>query len=106
MTIQTQDNRFRKKAPTEAPTYEKFIKAGIVNEASTSQAEKMEEKSAERVKALEKSKFKKPQSSKYKQKSKRSQGSVRRGCNFCGYDPRTAHVKGKCPAKGKRCKSC
>ena len=101
MTIQTQDNRLRKKALTEAPTYANFIKAGIANEASTSQAEKMEEKSAERVNALEKSKFyKKPQSSKY-QKPKRSQGSVTRECDFCGYDPRTAHVKGKCPAKGK-----
>ena len=54
MIIQTQDNKLRKKALTEAPTYADFVKAGIANEASTSQAEKMEEKSAERVNHIEK----------------------------------------------------
>ena len=47
MTIQTSDNKLRKKALTEAPTYAQFIKAGIAMELSKTQAEKMEEKTVD-----------------------------------------------------------
>ena len=44
MTIQTSDNKLKKKVLTEAPTYAQFIKVGIAMESSKAQAEKMEER--------------------------------------------------------------
>ena len=42
MKIQTSDNKLRKKALTETPTYVQFIKADIAMELSKAQAEQME----------------------------------------------------------------
>ena len=109
MTIQTSDNKLRKKALTEAPTYAQFIKAGIAMESSKAQAEKMEEKTVdERVNYVDKQK----RYSKKRLDTVRSKpplgnkASEHRECDFCSYDPRTSHKKGKCPAKGKRCNQC
>ena len=47
ITIQASDNKLRKEALTEAPTYAQFIKACMAMESSKAQAEKMEEKTVD-----------------------------------------------------------
>ena len=78
-------------------------------ESSKVQTEKMEEKTVdERVNYVDKQK----RYSKKRLDTVRSKpplgnkASEHRECDFCGYDPRTSHKKGKCPAKGKRCNQC
>ena len=111
MTIQTSDNKLRKKALTEAPAHAQFIKASIAMESLKikAQAVKMEEKTVdESVNYVDKQK----RNSKKRLdtfRSKPPQGnkaSEHRECNFCGYDPGTSHKKGKYPAKGKKCNQC
>ena len=105
----TSDIKLRKKALIEAPTYAQFIKAGIAMESSKAQAEKMEEKTVnERVNYVDKQKrYSKKRLDTSRSKPPRSnKASEHRECDFCGYDPRTIHKKGKCPAKGKKCNQC
>ena len=109
MTIQTSDNKLRKKALTEAPTYAQFIKAGIAMESSKAQAEKMEEKTVdERFNYVDKQKrySKKHLDTVRSKPPLGNKASEHRECDFCGYNPCTSHKKGKCPAKEKRCNQC
>ena len=109
MTIQTSDNKLRKKALTEAPMYAQFIKAGTAIESSKAQAEKMEENTMdERVNYVDKQKrYSKKRLDTFRSKPPvGNKASEHRECDFCSYDPRTSHKKGKCLAKGKRCNQC
>ena len=40
------------------------------------------------------------------QKSRNTHRQQEIECDFCGCNPKRAHVKGKCPAKGKKCLVC
>ena len=98
MTMQTDNNQLRKRALAEGPSFENFVKLGIAMESATAQAGKMER--TESVSAIQ-----------HKERERMYAGKgpgkpPTQLCDFCGYNPKTAHSKGKCPAKGKKCNKC
>ena len=98
MVIQTENNKLRKKALSEGPSYNDFVKAGLAMESSDAQATKMGR--ADGVNWL------KDKSARSNNESQRQEYKGPSLCDFCGYDRKKAHNKGKCPAKGKMCKAC
>ena len=98
MIMQTDNNQLQKRALAEGPSFGNFVKLGISMESATAQAGKMER--TESVSAIHHKEHARIYAGKGPGKPPTQL------CDFCGYNPKTAHSKGKCPAKGKKCNKC
>ena len=111
MIMQTSNHKLRKQALAEGPTHHNFVKVGLAMESAASQADLTE--ASEQVNRIRSSNYtqsyrstnsgqkNQPRGRMYVSPRWGTSGSIPRECDFCGYDPKRAHLRGKCPAKGK-----
>ena len=110
MTMQTNNQKLRKHALAEEIGFDDFVKHGIALESSSSQAENIEKQESVNMINRRRSATRADPAD-ARENYDDSQGRKRtdrtpKMCDFCGYERRKAHSKGKCPAKGKRCNVC
>ena len=104
MTMQTNNHKLRKHALAEGAEFDDFVKYGIALESSSSQAQNIEKQESVNWVGSRRAP-KKPNMRDSSGRGKQTE-NVPKICDFCGYERKRAHAKGKCPAKGKRCNDC
>ena len=100
MTMQTENHRLRKCALAEGPDFQTFVEQGLALESATTQAKKIEKSiAAYHINRV----FQQPHEKRVHPNQNSNQPNY---CDFCGYEPRKAHKRGRCPAKGKKSHVC
>ena len=109
MTMQTNNHKLRKHALAEGTDFDDFVKYGIALESSSSQAQSIEkQENVNMIRNRQGTTRADPQKLDGGDSTRKGRETDRtpKICDFCGYERRKAHSKGKCPAKGKRCNEC